>query len=88
MYEMVTGRPAFTRDRQAETIAAILKEHPTEPLDAGVSIPLELNRIITRCLEKKRDERFHSARDLAFALREIAASSITTGGGPELGIPG
>ena len=66
LYEMLTGRPAFTRGTAAETMAAILKEDPPEPLPPNV--PPALERIVSRCLEKTREARFQSARDLAFAL--------------------
>jgi Tol biopolymer transport system component len=66
LHEMVTGRPAFTRETGADTMAAILKEEPAEPLSAD--IPPALAQIVARCLEKSRETRFQSARDLAFAL--------------------
>ena len=70
IYEMLTGRPAFTRGTGAETMAAILKEDPPDPLPANV--PPALARIVSRCLEKTRETRFQSARDLAFALEVLS----------------
>src|SRR5262249_51561577 len=49
-----------------------LHDDPPEPGDSGKRVPPELERVIRHCLEKRREERFHSARDLAFALRAIA----------------
>ena len=74
-YEMLTGRPAFTRETAAETMAAILKEDPPEPLPADV--PPALARIVSRCLEKTRETRFQSARDLAFGLEVLSDTSAT-----------
>ncbi len=77
LYEMVTGRVAFARKSHVEMMAAVLKEEPDDPIETGTKIPLELSRIISRCLEKNRNERFQSARDLAFALRAVSGSSGT-----------
>jgi serine/threonine protein kinase len=68
LYEMASGRRAFARDTAAETMTAILREQPGdfEVIDGDVAP--ELRRIITRCLEKNPEERFQSARDLAFDL--------------------
>ncbi|MFI5119112.1 MAG: protein kinase [Thermoanaerobaculia bacterium] len=75
LYEMVTGRRAFPGKTTADTMAAILKESPPDPSESGKTIPLALARVITRCLEKAPDERFQSARDLTYALREISSTS-------------
>ena len=76
LYEMLSGRAAFTRGSSAETTAAILKEDPPQP--PGTSLPPELEHIVSRCLEKTREARFQSASDLAFALANLPESS--TGG--------
>ncbi len=90
LYEMVTGRRAFTGKTSADSMAAILKESPPEPVESGRTIPVALARVIARCLEKSPDERFHSARHLTYALREIGAgvsSAVTTGGAkPNTGV--
>ena len=70
LYEMLTGRPPFTRETAAETMAAILKEDPPQPLSTDVSPALA--RIVSRCLEKTREMRFQSARDLAFGLEVLS----------------
>jgi len=66
LYEMLTGRPAFARETAAETMAAILREDIRRPLSTDASPALM--RIVSRCLEKTRETRFQSARDLAFGL--------------------
>ncbi len=68
-YEMLTGRRAFRRDSAVETMMAILKEEPPELAEGSRTLPPELVEIVTHCLEKRPEERFQSARDLAFALR-------------------
>jgi serine/threonine protein kinase len=71
LHEMVTGQRAFSRDTSVETLTAILHDEPPDLADSGKKIPLELQRIIQHCLEKNPASRFHSAHDLAFALRAI-----------------
>jgi serine/threonine protein kinase/tetratricopeptide (TPR) repeat protein len=77
LYEMVTGKGAFIRGTTIDSLSAILTDTPDVFTVSGRMIPLELARVIQRCLEKHRTERFQSARDLAFALRAIGTSSLT-----------
>lgn len=66
LYEMLAGNRPFQRDTSAEIMTAIMREDPPSlPPD----IPPGLQRIVTHSLEKKPENRFQSARDLAFALR-------------------
>lgn len=76
LYEMLTGRRAFRRDTAAETMTAILKEDPPDLAPMVPGLPPGLDRIVRHCLEKDPEERFASARDLAFdlaALSEVSA---------------
>ena len=75
-YEMLSGRPAFGGDSSVERMTAILKTDPP-PLVAG-SVPAHLDRVIHRCLEKSASQRFQSARDIAFALEAMSASTSGT----------
>jgi eukaryotic-like serine/threonine-protein kinase len=79
LYEAVTGRRAFAGKSAGDTMAAILKEDPTPIADTGKQAPAELERVIERCLAKNPAQRFHSAHDLAFALRSTLSA---TGGKP------
>jgi len=79
LVEMLTGRPAFVRDTQADTVAAVLKEELALPLPPDA--PPALERVVARCLEKSREARFQSARDLAFALEVLPETSLTTAAG-------
>jgi Tol biopolymer transport system component len=76
LYEMLTGRRAFQGGSAVETANAILKQDPP-PLSDLEPLPLALERIVWRCLEKSPQERFQSARDLAFDLETL--SSISSG---------
>ncbi len=72
LYEMLAGKQAFRRESAVATMNAILEEDPPELSRAGSGIHATLERILARCLEKKPDQRFHSAHDLAFALDAIS----------------
>ncbi len=77
LYEMISGQRAFRRDTAAETMTAILKEEPPElPGDSKVISPA-LDRIVRRCLEKQPEQRFQSARDLAFALGTLSGTDAS-----------
>ena len=78
LYELLTGTRAFSGETAADVMTSIMKADPPE-LPAGV--PAAVREIVHRCLEKKREERFQSARDLAFAIRQAAAG---TAGSPNI----
>src|SRR3984885_2217447 len=75
LYEMLTGKRAFKRETSAETMTAVLREEPQALNDAGWQGPLELQRIVGRCLEKNVERRFQSASDLAFAIESLSGTS-------------
>ncbi len=72
LYELVSGRRAFSRNSAVETMAAILHMEP-EPLQ----VPPALQSIVTRCLRKSPAERFQSMAQVKEAL--LAASSGVSG---------
>jgi Tol biopolymer transport system component len=74
LYEMLTGRRAFHGDSAVETMNAILKEDPAPAGDGG-PLPPALDRIVLHCLEKNPEERFQSARDVAFDLESLSGLS-------------
>ena len=78
LYEMLTGKRAFKRDTAADTMAAILNDEPPELSETGRQIPPVMDRIVNHCLEKAPEQRFQSARDLAFDLESL---STLTGSG-------
>jgi serine/threonine-protein kinase len=80
LYEMLAGERAFRRDSDVETLMAILKEEPPELSRPGRPIAPELADIVAHCLEKSPEERFQSARDLAFALRVLEREGRTVSG--------
>jgi serine/threonine protein kinase/tetratricopeptide (TPR) repeat protein len=69
LYEMLTGTRPFAGKTSAATAAAILKDDP-QPLSERISnLPPGLDAVVSHCLEKRREDRFQSARDLSFALQ-------------------
>jgi serine/threonine-protein kinase len=77
LYEMLTGRKAFTGKSQVSLIGAILKDTPT-PIAARAELPPALVWLVGRCLAKNPDERRQSAAGVVSQLEWIAE----TGGAP------
>ena len=72
LYEMLSGRRAFQSSSSVETMSSILNKDPVDlDTEPEGQIPLRLHRIVVRCMEKNREQRFQSARDLAFALQNV-----------------
>src|SRR5258708_11969149 len=68
LYEMLSGRRAFSRNSAIETMAAIVRDEPA-PLDA----PSSLSAIVTRCLRKAPAERFQTVAEVRVALEGAVA---------------
>ena len=79
LYELLSGKKAFKRDTNAETMAAIMNDEPPELSESGRSISPGLDHIVRHCLEKDRDNRFQTAKDVAFALSEQSSLSVGSG---------
>ena len=77
LYEMLSGKRAFQAPTSVETMNAVLHEDPPELSAEPAGIPPALAVITRRCLEKSADRRFHSAADLAFALRSASGTSAS-----------
>ena len=78
LFELLTGRRAFDRESRVETLNAILHDDIPALGAAAANVPMALDRIVRRCLEKDPDARFQSARDLAFALDTVAELATPT----------
>ena len=78
LYEMLSGKRAFHGDSSVETMSAILKQDPPELTEMNRTVPAPLERIVRHSLEKNPEERFQSARDVAFALGALSDSSSST----------
>ena len=83
LFEMLTGKRAFKGTTPADTLSAILREDPTEGVEARTDLPASLLRVVRRCLEKAPEDRFQSARDLAFALEGFAGETRPIAASPD-----
>ena len=71
LYEMLTRTRAFKRGSAVETMNAVLHDDPADPLTLNPGLSPMAATIVRRCLEKNKEERFQSARDLAFGLQQL-----------------
>ena len=71
LYEMATGRRAFDGETKMATLAAILEREPTRPADLNAAVPIDLEKVIARCLRKDPARRWQSMADLKVALEEL-----------------
>jgi serine/threonine protein kinase/Tol biopolymer transport system component len=72
LYEMLTGQKAFRGDSAADTMSAILHRDPLETAASNSGITPALTRIVSHCLEKDPEQRFHSASDVGFYLESLS----------------
>jgi serine/threonine protein kinase/Tol biopolymer transport system component len=79
--EMLMGKQTFQRPTSADTMAAILNAEPPAISELAPDVPLALQRVVNRCLEKNAEQRFQSASDLAFALQALADPTISSPSG-------
>jgi serine/threonine protein kinase len=77
LYEMLAGEHPFRGDSPADTMSAILREDPREITGINPNVPPGLDRVIRHCMEKSPEQRFQSARDLAFQLDMLSSASGT-----------
>jgi serine/threonine protein kinase/Tol biopolymer transport system component len=77
LFEMLAARRAFDEPTIVETLHSILRADPPLHLLDDAQVPA-LAQVVTRCLSKRRDERFQSARDVASALQSAQSESAVT----------
>jgi serine/threonine protein kinase/tetratricopeptide (TPR) repeat protein len=71
LYEMTTGRLPFLGANRNETMDRILHAQPEAMARFNYTVPAELERIIRKCLEKDREHRFQSAREVVIDLKNL-----------------
>jgi serine/threonine protein kinase len=71
LYEMITGKRAFTGDSKLSTLASVLHSEPVPVSRLGPGIPRDVERIISRCLRKDPQRRWQSMADIKVALEDV-----------------
>jgi eukaryotic-like serine/threonine-protein kinase len=91
LFEMLTGRPAFTRGSAADTIAALLNERPPRPSSLNPHVPATCDIIVEKALEKDRELRYQSAAEIRAdarrALRELSGHTPFPSSGASHALP-
>ena len=86
LYEMATGRKAFSATSQASLIGAILHTDPPAISTVQAMSPPALDRVVKKCLSKDPEDRWQSAADLGSELRWIAEGSSAGVASPVTGL--
>jgi serine/threonine protein kinase/Tfp pilus assembly protein PilF len=71
LYEMATGKAAFSRETVTETLAAVMRDEPEPASVSNPHVAVQLTHIIGRCLEKGPHQRYDSTRDVARELESV-----------------
>ena len=71
LYEMIGGRQPFKKHTAVETLSAILNEDPLPLVSYSGPVSRAVERVVTRCLQKRAEDRFASAQELHFALQSV-----------------
>jgi serine/threonine protein kinase/WD40 repeat protein len=82
LYEMAAGRRAFAADSQAAVINAVLNQEPKPLREVSPGVPIELERIIMRCLRKDPVRRQQHMSDVRVLLQELRDQSESAKGEP------
>ncbi|MGD0930346.1 MAG: protein kinase [Candidatus Korobacteraceae bacterium] len=76
LYEMATGKRAFPGESAVTILAAILHKDPKPIRELNVQVSEELQRIVSKTLEKDREDRYQTTRELMVDLRRLAKKEI------------
>jgi tetratricopeptide (TPR) repeat protein/tRNA A-37 threonylcarbamoyl transferase component Bud32 len=79
LYEMLAGQRPFRGSTMLDTLSAIIREHPEDPVRLNPAIPPPLADVVRRCLAKEPDARYASTRDLAMELAAIRDALAASG---------
>jgi eukaryotic-like serine/threonine-protein kinase len=70
MYEMLAGRPPFTGETMTDVIAEVVQKIPPRLNYLNPQLPAEIDRIVSRCMEKEPNARFQTAAEAAVELKQ------------------
>jgi TolB-like protein/tetratricopeptide (TPR) repeat protein len=87
LYEMLSGQRAFKGATPADTVAAILSKDPPLLSEPEGEIPVALQGIVSQCLEKRPEDRFSNAHDVALALRLFSGPAEVSSSRPSVVMP-
>ncbi|HMQ03228.1 MAG TPA: protein kinase [Pyrinomonadaceae bacterium] len=76
IYQTITGVLPFKGETSADTIAAILTLQPPKPSELVLGIPSDVDELVLRALNKKREDRFRTAGEMLEALRSVQTRLI------------
>ena len=71
LYEMIAGRVPFDGDTALSIALKHKTEKPLDPINFNAQMPLELSRVILKCIEKDKEKRFQNAKELLSELGRI-----------------
>ncbi len=76
LYQMVCGRKPFIEDEHQSVMAKIRLEKYLPPRKLNPHVPRELEGILARCMEKKKESRYRSTQDLVLALERFVSRRV------------
>ncbi|MBI3451196.1 MAG: protein kinase [Acidobacteria bacterium] len=89
LHEMLTGRPAFSGATRTDVLGAVLRDRPARASSSNPDVPAELERIVTKCLEKEPKDRYADSGAVVADLKRVrlrttgsADTTVATPGAP------
>ncbi len=73
LYELVCGRPPFQSETYFETMEAVVRDDAVSPKQWNPNLPVDLETVILKCLEKDREKRYQTAEELSMDLARFIA---------------
>ena len=70
LYEMLTGKAAFKEKTRSKTLDSVLRKDPVPPSEINPDIPLDLEQVVLKAIEKDKRERFQTTKEFIAALED------------------